>query len=371
MLAIDKIVLKRLAMRLKQPISTSYGTFQDREFFLIEVHDGEGKIGYGESVAFSTPWYTEETVVTTEHVMTEFLIPLLFKNPIEHPNEVFDRFQGIRRNNMAKAALEGAIWDLYAKKKGISLAHALGGTRTSVDVGISIGIQKNLNEQLNVIQQKLDQGYKRIKIKIKPGWDIEVVKKIRSEYPDLPLMVDANSAYSLDQIDHLKKLDAYNLLMIEQPLAHDDLFDHAALQAELQTPVCLDESIHSFDDARHAIEFGSCKVINIKIGRVGGVSEAKRIHDYCFERGLPVWCGGMYEAGVGRAQCIALASLPGFMLPGDTAASANYWHQDIIIPEVVMENGQINVPAEPGIGYSLNEKAINQYLVYEREFKRE
>lgn len=371
MLVIEKIVLKRLAMRLKQPVSTSYGTFQDKEFFLIEVHGAGGEIGYGESAAFSTPWYTEETVVTTEHVIQEFLIPLLFKDPIEHPDEVFQRFRGIRRNNMAKAALEGAVWDLYAKKKKISLANALGGSRTSVDVGISIGIQESLKALIKVIQEKLDLGYKRVKIKIKPEWDVKVIDMVRSVYPRLPLMVDANSAYSLDQIDLLKKLDAYNLLMIEQPLAHDDIVDHAKLQENLKTPICLDESIHSFDDARHAIELGSCQVINIKIARVGGLSEAKRIHDYCYNRGLPVWCGGMYEAGVGRAQSIALAALPGFSLPGDTAASANYWEQDIIEPEVVMENGCITVPIEPGIGYTLNQQAIKKYIIDERIFERD
>jgi O-succinylbenzoate synthase len=269
---------------------------------------------------------------------------------------------------MAKAALEGGVWDLYAKREGLSLSQALGGEKRSIEVGVSIGIQGSMDQLLEVIQKNVDQGYKRVKLKIKPGHDVEVIKEVRRHFPALPLMVDGNSAYTLADTDHLKKLDEFDLMMIEQPMAHDDIFDHAKLQAGLKTPICLDESIHSFDDVRHAVAFGSCKVINVKIGRVGGLSEAKRIHDFCFSKGVPIWCGGMLEAGVGRAHNIALTTLPGFTLPGDTAASSNYWEKDIIEPEVTVENGLIHVPDSPGIGYSLNHEAIAHYQIDEQTF---
>lgn len=367
---IKKVVLRKLNMRLKQPFSTSYGSMQDKESFLIEVMDEEGRSGYGESVAFTTPWYTEETVQTCAHVMTDFLIPLLLEAPLTHPDEVSERFKMIRRNNMAKAALEGAVWDLYAKREGLSLSRALGGEKRSIEVGVSIGIQGSMDQLLEVIQKNVDQGYKRVKLKIKPGHDVEVIKEVRRHFPFLPLMVDGNSAYSLADTDHLKKLDEFELMMIEQPMAHDDIFDHAKLQAVLKTPICLDESIHSFDDVRHAVAFGSCKIINVKIGRVGGLSEAKRIHDFCLSKGVPIWCGGMLEAGVGRAHNIALTTLPGFTLPGDTAASSNYWEKDIIEPEVTVDHGLIHVPDSPGIGYSLNREAITHYQIDEQTFNK-
>ncbi len=370
MLDINKVVLKKLRMRLKNGFTTSFGTVQDKEFFLVEVHNSDGITGYGESVAFSVPWYTEETVGTTEHVMTEFLIPLLLEAPMKHPDQVAERFNRIRRNHMAKAALEGAVWDLFAKQNQTSLSHALGGEHKQVEVGVSIGIQPSLDQLLQVIQEKVDQGYRRVKIKIKPGWDVEVVKTVREAFPELPLMVDANSAYTLDQIERIKKLDRFNLLMIEQPLAHDDFLDHSKLQKKIETPICLDESIHSIKDAELAVELGSCKIINIKIGRVGGLTEAKRVHDLCWNHGLPVWCGGMLEAGVGRAHSIALASLPGFTLPGDTAASAHYWERDIIQPEVRVRDGRIDVPTTPGIGFELDPEAISNYTVREQEFQR-
>jgi O-succinylbenzoate synthase len=366
---IKRISLKKLRMRLKHPFKTSFGSMQDKEFFIIEVMDEAGRSGFGESVAFTTPWYTEETVQTSAHVMIDFLIPLLLKAPLEHPDEVSDRFGIIRRNNMAKAALEGAVWDLYAKSQGQTLAQALGGEKKSIEVGISIGIQDSIDQLLEVIQKNVDQGYKRVKLKIKPGLDVEVIREVRHHFPTLPLMVDGNSAYTLDDVDHLKKLDEFNLMMIEQPMAHDDIFDHAKLQAALKTPICLDESIHSLDDVRHAIEFGSCKIINVKIGRVGGLTEAKLIHDFCFSRGIPIWCGGMLEAGVGRAHNIALTTLPGFNLPGDTAASSNYWEKDIIQPEVTVEHGLIHVPDSHGIGYTLNQDAIAQFAIEEHVFE--
>lgn len=360
-LHLEKVILRKLKMRLKAPFSTSFGTIHDRDFFIVEVVDENGKSGWGESVAFSSPWYSEETVQTNEHIMKDFLIPLLKQGPIEHPDELVARFSMIRRNNMAKAAIEGAIWDLYTKQHGMPLAEALGGTKSTIDVGISLGIQKDINTLIGQIQEAINTGYKRIKIKIKPGWDVDVVKKVREAFPDIPLMADANSAYTLKDIDHLKKLDQFNLLMIEQPLAHDDILQHAQLQRELTTPICLDESIHSFDDAKNAVDLGSCKIINIKIGRVGGLTESKRIHDYCQSRDIAVWCGGMLEAGVGRAHNIAITTLPQFILPGDTSASSRYWEKDIISPEVTTKNGVIQVPRTPGIGYEMDMEALDHF----------
>lgn len=363
-----KIILRRLRMKLKIPFTTSFGTTEYKEFFLIEMIDQDGNNGWGESVAFSAPWYTEETVKTNQHMMADFLIPFLFAAPIEHPDEVRARFNPVKRNNMAKAALEGAVWDLYAKRNNLTLAKALGGEKPKINVGISIGIQPTTRDLLDMIHGYLAAGYKRVKVKIKPGADIDVVKEIRRHFPDVPLMVDANSAYTLHDIDHLKQLDAYHLMMIEQPLAHDDIMDHAQLQQHLSTPICLDESIHSWDDARKAIALGSCKIINIKSGRVGGLTEAKRIHDLCAQKGIAVWCGGMLEAGIGRAQNIALSTLSQFTLPGDIAGSAYYWKEDIISPEVVVKDGSIDVPGGPGIGYDVDEGIVEKHMIDKKVF---
>ncbi|WP_432358979.1 o-succinylbenzoate synthase [Sporosarcina sp. UB5] len=358
---ITEVTIRKMKMRMKEPFSTSFGTMQDKQFLLLEVHDELGNIGWGESVAFDAPWYTEETVETNLHILRDFLIPLLLGKQIDHPEQVSKLFAPIRGNNMAKAAIECAIWDLYAKRKGISLAEALGGRRQQIEVGISVGIQNNMADLIERVQRYLEEGYKRIKVKIKPGAEITILRGLRNAFPDVPLMADANSAYTLDDINLLKQLDEFDLLMIEQPLAHDDIIDHAVLQKLLKTPICLDESIHSLEDVRKAIELGSTKVINVKIGRVGGLAEAKRIHDYCMEKGVPVWCGGMLEAGIGRAHNIALTSLPNFILPGDTAGSSRYWEKDIIEPEVIVEDGYITVPTAPGIGYTPNLIAIDEF----------
>lgn len=360
---IQEVSLHRLVMKLKEPFTTSFGTFQEREFFVIEMVDEHGLSGFGESVAFASPWYSEETVKTNEHMMTDILIPLLINDPIAHPQEVSERFRSIRRNNMAKSALEGAVWDLFAKRSNQTLANALGGEKKQIEVGISIGIQSSVKELLEIISNHVDEGYKRIKIKIKPGWDYDVLQEVRQHFPDLDMMADANSAYTLNDIELLKRLDELDLMMIEQPLAHDDIIDHAKLQAQLSTPICLDESIHSLEDARKAIELGSCKIINIKIGRVGGLTESLKIHNYCLEKGIPVWCGGMLESGIGRAHNIALTSLSQFVLPGDTASSDRYWEKDIIKPEVTVKNGMITIPDSPGIGYEINREVLESYRV--------
>ncbi len=367
-ITIEKVILHKLQMRLKHAFTTSFGTFQDKDFFVVEAIDEKGNIGFGETVAFSSPWYSEETTQTNEHIMKDFLIPLLLKKPVEHPDEVFPRFSSIRKNHMAKSALEGAVWDLYAKRNNMTLAEALGGTKKEIDVGISIGIQPTVKELIEVIGKHVEEGYKRIKVKIKPGWDVDVMREVRNVFPDIPLMVDANSAYTLEDADHLKQLDDLNLMMIEQPLAHDDIFDHAELQRLLKTPICLDESIHSYDDARRAIQLGSAKIINIKIGRVGGLSESVRIHDLCQKNGIEVWCGGMLEAGVGRAHNVALTTLKNFTLPGDTASSSRYWEQDIIDPEVTVTNGIIQVPEKPGIGYDINRQVLEALTVEKTVF---
>ncbi|MCM3389612.1 o-succinylbenzoate synthase [Ureibacillus chungkukjangi] len=366
---IKEITIRHLKMELKTPFSTSFGTFLDKEFLLLEVTDEQGTIGFGESVAFDAPWYNEETLKTNWHILEDFLIPLILNNKIEHPDELEQLFKGIRKNYMAKSAIEGAIWDIYIQQTNQSLAQALGGKKEKIEVGISLGIQETIEKQIEVVDKAVKDGYKRIKLKIKPGWDIEVMRALRERFPDMPMMADANSAYTLEDVDVFKQLDEFNLMMIEQPLASDDIIDHAVLQKQIKTPICLDESIHSFEDARKAVELGSCGVINIKIGRVGGISEAKKIHDYCEEKGIPVWCGGMLESGIGRAHNIALTSLSNFVMPGDTAGSSHYFEQDIITPEVVVEDGYITVPQEVGIGFKPNLEAITKYTVASKTYK--
>lgn len=366
---IKQIKLRKLNMQLKHPFTTSFGTLQKKEFYITEISDGEGNLGYGESVAFISPWYSEETVKTNLHVMRDFLIPILKEKKLEHPDDVSKLFEPIKGHQMAKAALETAVWDLYAKRKHETLAAALGGKKDTIEVGVSIGIKSSIEDLINEIQENVDAGYKRIKIKIKPGWDIAVLKEVRKIFPDILIMADANSAYTLADIDHLKQLDDLDLMMIEQPLAYDDIVDHATLQANMTTPICLDESIHSLEDARKAIQLGSCKIINIKIGRVGGLTESKKIHDYCLAHNIDVWCGGMLEAGVGRAHNIALTTLSGFTMPGDTAGSERYWYKDIITPEVIVEDGMINVPNQSGIGYKIDEKALDEFTIDEELFK--
>lgn len=360
-----------MKMRMKFPFETSFTTMQDKEFILVEAIDESGTVGWGEAVAFTDPLYNEETVKTNWHMLEDFLIPLVLDREWAHPDELNDWFAPIKRNNMAKAAIENAAWDLYAKKNKISLANALGGSQKTIDVGISIGIKESVEELLEVIENYVSEGYKRIKVKIKPGWDVDVIRAIRKQFPTIQLMADANSAYSLEHLDLLKALDEFNLTMIEQPLAADDIVDHAHVQKAIKTPICLDESIHSAEDARKAIELGSCKIINIKIGRVGGLTEAKKIHDLCLKNNIPVWCGGMLEAGVGRAHNVALTTLSNFILPGDTAASSRYWERDIIRPEVTVQNGVITVPNGPGIGYELDMEAVDLFTIAKKEFKNE
>lgn len=366
---IVNITIRQLKMKLKDPFTTSFGTFTDRDFLVLEAQDQDGTIGWGESVAFHSPWYNEETLQTNWHMLEDFLIPLLLNKEIHHPDEVSELFAPIRKNNMAKSTIEGAVWDIYAQQTNQSLASALGGTRDKIEVGISIGIQQSIEELVELVDGYVKEGYKRIKVKIKPGWDVEVMRILRNTFPDVAMMADANSAYRLEDAELLKQLDAFNLTMIEQPLASDDIIDHAQLQKILETPICLDESIHSLEDARKAVELGSTKIINIKIGRVGGLTEAKKIHDYCEANGIPVWCGGMLESGIGRAHNVALTTLSNFTLPGDTASSNRYWDKDIIKPEVVSENGYIDVPQTAGIGYEIDREAVESFTIAKKHYK--
>ncbi|AXH99798.1 o-succinylbenzoate synthase [Sporosarcina sp. PTS2304] len=366
---IKEITIRKMKMMMKSPFTTSFGTFQEKDFLLLEAVDELGNTGWGESVAFHSPWYNEETLETNLHMLEDFLIPLVIGKEISHPDEVSVLFAAIRKNNMAKSTVEGAIWDLYAKRNNMTLAQALGGEAEKIEVGISIGIQEDTAALVEAVRGFVEEGYKRIKVKIKPGYDVEVLRELRKNFPDVPLMADANSAYTLEDVELLKQLDEFNLTMIEQPLASDDIIDHATLQKEIQTPICLDESIHSLEDTRKAFELGSCKIINIKIGRVGGLTEAKKIHDYCMEHNIPVWCGGMLESGIGRAHNVALTTLPNFILPGDTAGSSRYWEEDIIKPEVVVDNGYITVPSAYGIGYEPNMEAMNKFTVKEMKYQ--
>ena len=364
----EKVILRKLKMKLNNPFTTSFGTETEKEFCVVEVIDQNGNSGWGESVAMENPFYNEETTKSNQYLLEDYLIPAILGKTFEHPDEIGKLFSHIRRNRMAKATIETAIWDLYAKNLQVPLYEALGGTKQEIEVGVSIGVHESVEELLSVIKDKLDKGFRKVKLKIKPGKDVEVVRDVRRAFPDIPLMADANSAYTLEDIEHLKKLDDFGLMMIEQPLQSDDILDHSKLQQQLSTPICLDESICSFKDAKEAIELGSCKIINIKIGRVGGLSEAIRIHNLCQEHGIPVWCGGMLEAGIGRAHNIALTTLSQFVLPGDTGPSRHYWKEDIITPEVEVENGLVYVSEEPGIGYRINKEILDKYTTYARTF---
>ena len=356
---INKVTLFQTTMKLKSPFVTHLETVFDRESILVKTEAQNGITGWGEVVAFSSPWYTEETIQTAWHMLTDFFIPHVINKSWNNPNDVNRSLKKWRGNNMAKAGLETAIWDLFAKKANKPLASYIGGDKTEIEAGVVVS-SDNSSEMINMIGKRLEEGYKRVKVKIDPTTDFSVLKKIRSTYPHLLLMADANSAYTLSDVEQLKKLDEFNLLMIEQPLGVADIVDHSELQKTLRTPICLDESITSLEDAKNAIKLKSCKVINIKIGRVGGLAEAIAIHDYCLENNVPVWCGGMLETGISRAFNIAISTLPNFTIPGDVSASSRYWEKDVVTPEVEVYNGKIKVPTKNGIGYEVDESYINQ-----------
>lgn len=346
---IDRIEIRIIRMPLRERFVISSGAWTDRSVFLVTLH-AEGLTSWGEVVAAEDPSYSYETTETAWHVIRDYLAPAMVGKDFGSPAEMMAAAGWVRGHRMAKAGLEMAAWDLWARSNGVSLAQEVGGEREAVAVGVSIGIQPDDDALLRKVEGHLEEGYRRIKIKIKPGRDVEMLRGVRTRFPEAKLMADANSAYSLADVDRLAAMDELDLMMIEQPLAHDDIRDHARLQERLATPVCLDESIRSAADARLALELGACRIINIKPGRVGGFAESKAIHDLCREAGLDVWCGGMLESGIGRAHNVALASLPGFTLPGDISESRRYWEEDIVTPEFEMAGGLMPVPRGPGMG---------------------
>jgi o-succinylbenzoate synthase len=365
---IKRIEMRELRMRLLHPFETSFGVTQERRIVLITVTDGT-HVGYGEVTAGEGPFYSHETSETAWHILRDFILPAATGKEIAGARD-FDAFaQGIRGHNMAKAGLETALWDLEAKIGGVPLWKLLGGTREKIECGVSIGIQSTLDKLLQKIETEVNAGYRRIKIKIKPRWDVDVIRQVRAAFPKILLMGDANSAYTLADIDLFRKMDKYNVMMFEQPLHHEDMIDHAELQKHIETPICLDESIHSADDARKAIQIGACRIINIKLGRVGGHRAVRAVHDVCRDAGIPVWCGGMLESGIGRAHNVALSSLENFSLPGDVSASKRYWQEDIVTPPVeVSADGQIAQRNAPGIGYEVNENLIRELTVRSQVF---
>jgi O-succinylbenzoate synthase len=366
---IERIELFVLRLPLKRAYETS-GSRETHQTRVIARVESDGAVGWGESVAPELPWYSGETPKTVWYALDEIIIPALLATDLHQPEDTERVLSWIREHRMAKATLEMAIWDLFAKRDGRSLSKLLGGTRDRILCGVAIGIQPSIDELLETIRRELSAGYQRVKVKIKPGWDGSVAAAIRDSFPDLPFMLDANSAYTLADTPLFKRIDAYAPTMIEQPLAHDDIVDHAALQREIKTPICLDESIHTSDDARKAIELGATKVINIKAGRVGGLTSARRIHDVCREARIPVWCGGMLEMGIGRAHNVHLASLPNFSLPGDVSASERYFATEIIgEPFTVQPDGTMRVPTGPGIGVTVLEKLIRKIAVQTKQYR--
>jgi O-succinylbenzoate synthase len=361
---INRVELREIRLPLVHFFETSFGRTTERRIVLVRVVDADGSEGWGECTAGEGPFYCEEWTASAWSVLVSYLAPMVLGREIEGAGDVFSLMKAVRGNRMAKAALETACWDLEAKRKEVPLWKHLGGVRREIACGVSIGIQDTAEALLEKIQRELDDGYQRIKIKIKPGWDVNILEKARARFPSIQLMGDANSAYRLTDAALFRRMDEFNLMMIEQPLAYDDMLDHAKLQREIQTPICLDESIRTPEDARHAIELEACRIINVKLGRVGGHSEARRTERVCRENDIPIWCGGMLESGIGRAHNIAMATLEGFSLPGDVSASSRYWEEDIIEPAVtVTPKGTIIAPDAPGLGYEIKRERIDRLTV--------
>lgn len=357
---IDRVELLLLNLPYVHYFETSFGREEERTFILVKIH-ADGLCGYGEVVAGKSPLYSYETTSTAWLVMKEFLIPLVFRHSLSHPQEFYEKTKVYKGHPMAKAGVELALWDLEAKREGLPLWKLYGGTQREIPAGVSVGIQDSEVQLLDRIQAFLEEGYQRIKIKIKPGWDISICREIRKKFPEIPLQVDANGAYSIMDKDRLKELDVFNLIMVEQPFASYNLWDHRCLQKEMKTSLCLDESVTSAESARQAVEMESCRIINIKAGRVGGMIESKRIHDFCQKNSMPVWCGGMLESGIGRAHNIHLATLPNFKFPNDLSASKRYYAEDLIEPPIdITRKGTIKAPEGPGIGVSPLEGRIRK-----------
>jgi O-succinylbenzoate synthase len=363
---LDRIVLRQIRMPLVHFFETSFSRTYQRDMVLVEVVS-DGLSGWGEVTAGENPFYNEEWTASIWPLLKDYVAPRVLHHDFESPAQVYDRTAHIRGHFMARGGLEAAVWDLEARRAGVPLANFIGGgARSEIPCGVSIGIQDSVEQLIETIRRELAAGYQRIKIKIKPGWDIDVVRQVREAFPNILLMADANSAYTLADTARLQQLDPFNLMMIEQPLAHDDILDHAILQAQLQTPICLDECIRTPHHAEQAIALNAGRILNIKLGRVGGFHAAKQIHDFAHAHGIPVWCGGMLESGIGRAHNIALSTLPGFTLPGDVSASKRYWKRDIIMPPVEVSSlGTITVPSAPGFGFDLDFDYLQSVTVRE------
>jgi O-succinylbenzoate synthase len=366
---IASIELREIRLPLIHFFETSFGRTTERRILLVRARDAEGTEGWGECTAGEGPFYSEEWAESAWPVIANYLAPMTVGREVAGASEVSALMRAVRGNRMAKAAIETACWDIEARRAGVPLWQLLGGVHAEIACGVSIGIQDTPEALLDKIGRELDAGYQRIKIKIKPGWDVSIVERVRARFPGIRLMVDANSAYTLDDAALFRAMDEYDLMMVEQPLAYDDMVDHARLQSGIKTPVCLDESVRSSEDARKAIEMGACRIVNIKLGRVGGHTEARKVEQVCREKNVPVWCGGMLESGIGRAHNIALATLAGFTLPGDVSASARYWEEEIIEPPVtVSARGTIAAPSAPGIGFEIKHKRIDALTVRKESY---
>lgn len=363
-ITIDKIVLREVEVPMRFAFETSFTSLPNKNAIIVELHSGD-KIGYGECAALKYPFYSEESVIGAYPVLKDIFAPqVLEKATFTHPDEIDELFSWVRGNRFTKSAMNCALWDLYSQELGKPLYQALNGERKVIEGGVSIGIQESIEQLLSVVESSLHKGYRRIKMKIKPGKDYEYVKAVAENYPEISLTVDANSCYTLADIDLFKRLDQLHLTMIEQPLGHDDIIDHATLQKQIKTPICLDESIHSAEDVRKASEIGACKIINIKVARVGGLSEAIKVHDMAQKYHMPVWCGSMLEVGIGQLASIAIASLPNFTLAHDIVPSNHYFYEDVIEPPIVMENGFVKESNQVGLGAKVNQELLEKWTLH-------
>jgi O-succinylbenzoate synthase len=367
---LDRVEVRRVRLPLAQPFETSFHRSTAKEFLLLSV-SAQGVTGYGECVADSDPFYLPETNDTVLSILRDYVVPMAFAAELQQPSDLLPALAPIRGHEMAKAGLEMAVYELWARLSGVPLYRVLGGRGGSIAAGVSIGLQSSVAALVDKVAEELASGYRRIKIKIKPGKDLPLVAALRTRFGAIPLMVDANSAYTLRDSETLRALDAYDLMMIEQPLAWNDIVEHATLQRQLQTAICLDESIHSATDARHALDLGACQILNLKPGRVGGFRESVALQALCVERGVPLWCGGMVESGIGRLANVHLQTLPGFTLPGDTSASARYFPEDLVDPPVtVSPAGEIAVPEGVGIGHEIVWPRVERATIFREEWTR-
>ncbi len=364
-----KVTLHHLALPLKRPFQTSFGKYVIRNTIIVEVEDSSGEVGWGEVAVDEGPWYSYETLKTAMHIIGDFIAPAIIRKELNDPTELQEKIRHVRGHRIAKAGVEDALWDLYSKLLGKPLYKMLGGIRDYVECGVSIGIIGDMDMLIESVGKYLNEGYKRIKIKIKHGWDVDPVKEIRKTYGEIPLQVDANADYDLEDIEVFRELDNYNLIMVEQPLSYDDIYDHSILQSEIKTPVCLDESIKSIYDAKAAIKLGSCRIINVKPPRVGGLLETIKINNYAEKHGVGIWIGGMLETGIGRARLIAAGTLSNVKYPCDISSSSRYYEEDIIEPEWVVRDGIINPLSKAGIGVEVVEERLNKYLVERKVYR--